>query len=645
MPICNSCSKQFYLPSFTSDVSTYCSAQCLQLDRQALFSDDRVFDARYLFGGQNPPNIIKPLGSQEYTFLNMFGDSTVANLNQLQMSKVYQPFLPSPQQAGGLVQYPMTFCPSFSSRLPEQPTNIYIKFDLETEKVMASNIVNLNIDYTGQSVPVQTKRLTKYDTITVGDLHGNTLTLMIILIQCGVLKFKNRALAVQTYGILSDIIKRESPNTGRDDRSRFFDTLPENELDRYVIFITTLEQNFDIASDPPSIRLIGDILSDRMSADQLTLALIGFVHRAYAQLQSVQNISRLSECHFGIEPQITILLSNHDNEFINGLTEYPKHVDLPETVSEENLESLQVRSKIKFFNLIYSFISGDTKPTDLIQGLQKQEILARIKLDIQSYVNCLVLFDFELIRTHHGELMRALYSHASLHPRIALGLMKMLAYDIQIDGPDQYPFDSKRSLGDFTQKELLILIKRANLRLRALCRGIAENWCQSIDINKPSEQFNVRALHCRIYKRMFYCHDTIIHPQGPMQQSQERTIYPCYAYLAIWLRIVSPNSINTAEKPLHIMEEMQSVSFPLPFLQNENSQEKTRIVNLHGHDVVVRKGDISLDNTSGKGTWAPSELPIAISNCIRRSLQIYKHDAKRFFGLRGFFPFRGINIV
>lgn len=115
------------------------------------------------------------------------------------------------------------------------------------------------------------------DELTSGDLHGNAIKLLFLLVKYGIAKNMTEV----SYNRCVEIYKRSFEAEG----------LSADDLVKFDELLHSIEFNSEA-----TIRLLGDILADRGGNDYLTLLIL----------------SRLRQCHVKYE----IILSNHDLEFL-----------------------------------------------------------------------------------------------------------------------------------------------------------------------------------------------------------------------------------------------------------------------------------------------------------------------------------------
>lgn len=243
--------------------------------------------------------------------------------------------------------------------------------------------------------------------ITFGDLHGNTLILIMVLVRFGFMEFPN----VENYQRIRQIIidACSQPLT----------------IENYIEFRTLLYQctrcnrlNIRV------IRLLGDIIGDRQSNDALTLAVLGFL---LAELPATYSV--------------TILFSNHDKNLIDYL--------IDTNYSARPFDSLER------LNNFFTHLNQNDNPNRFV-------VRENILNDMRLYVSCIKLFDYELLRTESDIYGRmCIFTHAPLHPKF--GFFALL----DVLGRDQPNlrlgfFNPPRSLSDFTKYELMDLIRSTN---------------------------------------------------------------------------------------------------------------------------------------------------------------------------------------
>lgn len=452
------------------------------------------------------------------------------------------------------------FLPSINNEFQLSP-HVYSMTDFRVQQKKIT--VRLNYSCFPEKTPEL--HLTQNDTITIGDLHGNTLTLIVLLVQCGILMFRDSKdyTAQKAYTELANIIQCASDDMHvvSNSMSAVSDQLAKNlSEDDYKNFIKILEQNLRVIPGSPSIRLLGDLLAERRSNDALTLAVIGFLYRS--PLQHAKNPKK---------SRISIIMSNHDNEFILGLIRM-------NAAGMQNIErdAITRRTNLSVFKFLYFF-----------NFLSDEKIKKQIEIDIMAYVQSIMMFDLEMTYSSVNELNLVIYSHASFHPRVSLAAMKMLAYEEEIDG-DYYPFSSKYSIADFYISEFQKLMQSANAHLRKMCIAMAQV-----------------GLHNKRSKEVKYYID-LFHDQSS------------FVWLALWLRLVDVFDIAqyyqdpayaAYKKPvLHDLNIPQTTPFPI--LPPRGVQ---KVRNIHGHDNNARAGDISLNHYVGQGDLDTGNINVIVS--------------------------------
>lgn len=194
--------------------------------------------------------------------------------------------------------------------------------------------------------------------ITLGDLHGNTLTLFIVLVKSGIFS----APLTKDYILIREIIISASSGN-----------LTTQEYETFLVLLNKLKV---MKTACQGLRLLGDVLADRVSNDVLTLAII----------------SKLVLVQF----PITIIYSNHDNFVFICLSKsiYGKH-------ESEGIEWLY-SSHMKFKYFINQLLSEN-----------KQTMVLDIHQMLLHYISTIKMFDFILTQDKF-----VIYSHAYLNTYI-----------------------------------------------------------------------------------------------------------------------------------------------------------------------------------------------------------------------------------
>ena len=154
--------------------------------------------------------------------------------------------------------------------------------------------------------------------VRVGDLHGNALKLLYVLIQVGVLTVTEKQ-----YNQLRDIYKKP------------VNQLRQSDIDTFKATISTLQ-----VSAKTAITLIGDELADRGNNDYFTLLILKKL--------------------FDGECNVHILLSNHSLEFIKDYEKqnFTGHVGLSES---------QGQSLVNMHQLIIRGLIHETEVRDIVE--------------------------------------------------------------------------------------------------------------------------------------------------------------------------------------------------------------------------------------------------------------------------------------
>ncbi len=167
----------------------------------------------------------------------------------------------------------------------------------------------------------------KNTNITIGDLHGNAIKLLFMLIKHGIAS----ALSKEDYLNLVGIYKQNPQNITSEQLNTFNDLIAKIE----------------IKSDA-SIILIGDVLADRGSNDYFTLKLLEKLHQGGAHVET--------------------LFSNHDAEFIlayetNTKLQAAPNMDHSGQVDSMNALQTLIERKLITFDSVISLVKSAYQPT------------------------------------------------------------------------------------------------------------------------------------------------------------------------------------------------------------------------------------------------------------------------------------------
>lgn len=253
--------------------------------------------------------------------------------------------------------------------------------------------------------------------ITIGDLHGNTLTLIMFLVRFGFIEFSSTEHYQRMRQIILGVCS-DQPLT------------PVEYIEfRNLLYQCRIRNKFNIRV----IRLLGDIIGDRQSNDALTLAVIGFL---------------LSENPASYA--IHILFSNHDKNLIDYLID--RGCDANPFVS--------LRRLLDFYSHMYH--TGDALSLRIRENIFE---------DMQIYLSCMYFFDYELLRTEnniHGEFCT--FTHAALQPQRGLtALYDIMNTDRNLARTIPSPI---RSFAHLSAQELTHLISVANQHFRNMLLNI-----------------------------------------------------------------------------------------------------------------------------------------------------------------------------
>lgn len=278
-------------------------------------------------------------------------------------------------------------------------------------------------------------------TITLGDLHGNTMTLLIILLRCGALcplrAMTDREVnfAVNMMGDIVRSVSLDHPLT----------------VINYWNFKRELDK-FTVNLNAPSLRLIGDVLADRVSNDVLTLALL----------------HKLIQNHYSI----TIIYSNHDNElFVYMATYGVEEAQIPYNM--ENLDEF-LASHMRWRAFLAHLINS--------RSVIIEDILASLK----SYVGCLKMFDYQypiFDDSGRGPPFFYLYTHASFN----LDLFNKFIQ--QLWAPNTPPFLTEAS----SPEQLRGIVDESNRLLTQILKPIVDAFVYSVNFRQRYYKFPIEA--------------------------------------------------------------------------------------------------------------------------------------------------------
>ena len=140
--------------------------------------------------------------------------------------------------------------------------------------------------------------------VTIGDLHGNAIKLLHFLLRHGVIKFKDEISEPATYYHKFVTLYDQCGDITR----LYLDNNHDSALQKLTEIIAQFNQlvsQLEIKNKSVLVRLLGDELADRGSNDYLTLRLLALLQE--------NNI------------QITIIMSNHNSEFIKAYENLLQH--------------------------------------------------------------------------------------------------------------------------------------------------------------------------------------------------------------------------------------------------------------------------------------------------------------------------------
>lgn len=441
----------------------------------------------------------------------------------------YKPIPPLPQNLS-------TYDPHYS--------NVAKLFYIPSEYsplIQELRFIELNYSPAPTSPPAMVPDLCDAICITVGDLHANPRTLIDILIMCGVIKIE-----VIHYHQLMTII--EHVNSG--------DLLtPAMFLEFFTIFNLC---KFNALNRPRRIRLLGDIIADRMGHEAIMFVIIGFI-------RNPKHVPSLS---------LIIIYSNHDSYLQEWMT------------GRNNIHEPTSLSLARFKYFLSLIESPAVSNRD---RLYMKMILCT---GMRSYIKCLCFFDFEnILCSQATEKAISIFSHAPIHPSLTYYALCLVSShgNTPLNPPPKWPrvVSAPHSLADIPPPTLINLIKSANDAIKHILESILNFWILCvIDGN----------LHLQIPDNTKKKYLGLFNPgDGTLWQP------PSPAYLTLWRR----QSLSLL-KPQPSFASYISFLFPLPKLL-----DGTQITNIHGHDLTQRPslGYTSLDNLVGKGTLEPKEDP------------------------------------
>lgn len=408
--------------------------------------------------------------------------------------------------------------------------------------------------------------------IILGDLHGNSLTLINVLCQLGIL-----VISPDHYLVIEDIIKNSNINLDQTSPQYipqlgqpFPIGLTDYEYQTFRHILNTSVINADI-----SVLLLGDIVGDRTSNDALMLAIIGILRN--------HNVN------------VSIIFSNHDKNLI------------------DFFQSGQIGGNIRMASPYFSL----ERFIHFLRNIWNDHAIRQlIADDIRAYLSCIKLFEFDMCPRHDPRTAAQgsmyMFSHAALHPQIALTVLYDFT-DTSVHSPQR-----ARSLTDLNSEELISLIRRANPRFNHFINSIGESWITRIlldftrpdplDINHLSqttfESFEDELMSLRHLESFGspIAYTPSDSSQSPQQGSPQQHLHDRAGYYAVWGRLdAQGNSPSRTSVPM---------TAPLTQLQGY-----IRFRNVHGHDAQQRHNDISLDNKVGKGDFSTDGdlLPVLLT--------------------------------
>lgn len=255
-----------------------------------------------------------------------------------------------------------------------------------SENFSSSQIINLeNVDiyqYPAEIIPiVQIEQ--KFTKLIKGDLHGNTIVLLNMLIRHGLLELKG---GQKDYQELVEIYKKKTDELKKEDIEQF----------------SSMLKNAKIVGELNELLMLGDVLADRGMNDSFTLLL-------YQRLQTKQSEDRNIL-------KLNTLLSNHDLEFIVAyFTGFP-------TKQNKNKQNVFDDSRIN---------NGQKQSLDNLiylraQGIINDELVEQLA---ENYLQTLNLFSYDI---NVDKDTIEIYSHAP----VGLRTVRQIAEKFSIEYND-----------------------------------------------------------------------------------------------------------------------------------------------------------------------------------------------------------------
>ena len=264
--------------------------------------------------------------------------------------------------------------------------------------------------------------------LTIGDLHGNAIKLLHFLLRHAVIKFKDGISEPATYYHKFVTLYDQCGDITR----LYLDKNYESALQKLPEIISQFNQlvsQLEIKNKFVLVRLVGDELADRGSNDYLTLRLLDLLHK--------NNI------------QTTIIMSNHNSEFIKAYENLRQHN------SFDPQGGIMPEQKCSLYGLKLLFDEGIISPAELASLVNNTWLPALKILDytlneqgICLFTHAPVRFDIiQLIASHLGvnyhdcskEMLGTTIDH--INARFQQILKENTAHDwlntTRIDQPDQ----------------------------------------------------------------------------------------------------------------------------------------------------------------------------------------------------------------
>lgn len=290
--------------------------------------------------------------------------------------------------------------------------------------MLNSRIYNLKINYQNKKWPETDSKFLSARRIIIGDLHGNTLTLFIILIKLGILRLRPEAMHEKDnlFIFVTNLMIRSSKTEEEREYGEGGLTIEE-----YNFFLSVLKLcDVHFSPESPTLTLIGDTLADRMTNDVLMLALLSKIISA--------------------QYPIVIIYSNHDNESFLFYT--TKQADSPRSTMDPSCSGSHAR--------FVEFLSNPNLP---------QNIRDSIFLQVRQYANVIKMFDYDILlplfALFHNPVFN-IYSHAFYHFNDSHKCMEFLCEKF-------VPIPT-------TRVELERCIEEANASLKTMLNAVAEYW-------------------------------------------------------------------------------------------------------------------------------------------------------------------------